>query len=122
MRKALAVFAVSLLMALGLTALSSPAQANAACGSGQICLYPCYLAESCNAWFASSTGSGCIPTGATGLEHLTYSIKNNTNYQYWVYHSTNCTQAQGIAPVYAHSSGNMNAEWAGAGIKSFRKA
>jgi hypothetical protein len=95
---------------------------NAGCASGHLCLLPCFLAESCNAWFDSPISTGCFQTNAGGLEHLTYSIKNNMAYQIWVYHSTNCTQAAGIAPVYAHTSGNMNNEWAGAGIKSFRRA
>lgn len=118
-RLAAMLFAITLAL-LGLGIAATPASANAPCNSTNICFYPCYLNESCNPFInGPASGTTCYVTGATGLNNLTFSIKNNTSRQYAVYHTTNCTGT--TAPVYAHSSGNMNSDWAGAGIKSFRK-
>ncbi len=98
--------------------------ANGPCSSNQLCMYPCYLAESCNAWFRSSVSPGCYPTGANGLEHLTYSVKNLTSKTMTVYHYTNCSGTS--APLYAHTSGNLAYPWIGGntadhtGIVAFR--
>lgn len=127
MRTKIAMFLAALAVATGLitgVAAPTPALANGACSSNQLCLYPCYLSESCNAWFRSTVAAGCYPTGANGLEHLTYSVKNNTAKQVTVYHTTNCTGTS--APLYAHTSGNLASPWIGGntanhtGIVSFR--
>lgn len=98
----------------------TPAQANASCASNHLCLLPCFLAESCSAWFDTPVAAGCYPTNAGGLNHLTYSVKNQTAKNITVYHTTNCSASGGTSTLFAHTSGNMNNEWAGAGIKSFR--
>jgi hypothetical protein len=116
--------ALALLITVAALAFAEPAKANGACSSNQLCLYPCYLSESCNAWFRSAVSPGCYPTNANGLEHLTYSVKNNTSKQVAVYHTTNCTGT--TAPLYAHTSGNLAYPWIGGntadhtGIVSFR--
>lgn len=122
---------VALLIAAGITAGGAlapispePALANGACSSGQLCLYGCYLSESCSAWFRSSVSPGCYPTGANGLEHLTYSVKNLTSKTMRVYHYANCSGAS--APLYANTSGNLAYPWIGGntadhtGIVAFR--
>jgi len=126
--RAFAVLALALGLSAGtVTIVESPALANGACSSNQLCLYPCYLSESCNAWFRSTVSPGCYPTGANGLDHLTYSVKNNTSKNVTVYHTSNCTDGgYGTSTLYAHTSGNMGSAWAGGntanhtGIVSFR--
>jgi hypothetical protein len=129
-RKKIALFLAALAVATGLAtgvAAPSPALANGPCSSNQLCLYQCYLGESCNAWFRSTVASGCYPTGATGLNHLTYSVKNNTAKNIPVYHTSNCTNGgYGTSVLYAHTTGNLAYPWIGGntdahtGIVSFR--
>lgn len=121
----LATLALALGLSAGTVAVAeSPALANGACSSNQLCLFPCYLSESCNAWFRSAVSPGCYPTGANGLDHLTYSVKNNTAKQITVYHYANCTGTS--APLYAHTSGNLAYPWNGGntadhlGVVAFR--
>jgi len=120
---------VALALAFGLTAgvavaPASPAMANGPCSSNQLCMFPCYLGESCNAWFRSAVSPGCYPTGANGLEHLTYSVKNLTSKTMRVYHYANCSGTS--APLYANTSGNLAYPWIGGntadhtGIVAFR--
>jgi hypothetical protein len=113
MRTKFAALVAAVILATGLSVAGSaaPALANGACSSNQLCLYPCYLSESCNAWFRSTVASGCYPTGANGLVHLTYSVKNNTSKNIDVFHTSNCTGV--YSTLYAHTSGNMNSTWAG---------
>jgi hypothetical protein len=111
---------MSLIVVVAALAFASPAKANASCASNHLCLLPCYLAESCNAWFDSTVSPGCYPTNAGGLTHLTYSVKNRTTKNITVYHTTNCSASGGTSTLFALTNGNMNNEWAGAGIKSFR--
>lgn len=115
MRKKMIMALAALLVALGLSVATAPtpALANGACSSNQLCLYPCYLSESCDAWFRTAVSPGCYPTNANGLTHLTYSVKNNTSKNVTVYHTANCSASLGSATLYAHTSGNMNSEWAG---------
>jgi len=109
----------ALALALGLSAgtvtiAESPALANGPCSSNQLCLFPCYLSESCNAWFRTSVSPGCYPTGANGLDHLTYSVKNLTSKKMTVYHTSNCTDGgYGISYLYANTSGNLAYPWNG---------
>jgi hypothetical protein len=126
MMKRIAILIAVLLVAAGLSVATtpSPALANGACSSNQLCLYPCYLSESCNAWFRSAVSPGCYPTNANGIDHLTYSVKNRTSKQMTVYHTTNCTGTS--APLYANHDGNLASPWIGGntaahtGIVSFR--
>jgi len=125
-RRKLATLLAVAITALGIGAAVSPepALANGACSTNQLCLYPCYLAESCNAWFRSTVSPGCYPTNANGLDHLTYSVKNRTNKQMTVYHYANCTGTS--APLYANHDGNLAYPWIGGntadhtGIVAFR--
>lgn len=120
------VAAFALALGLNTMAAPTPALANGACSTNQLCLYPCYLAESCNAWFRSTVSPGCYPTGANGLNHLTYSVKNNTAKNIPVYHTSNCSASLGSSVLYAHTSGNLAYPWIGGntadrtGIVSFR--
>lgn len=122
----LTAFLMALGIGVGVGVAPSPALANGACSSNQLCMYPCYLSGSCSAWFRSSVSAGCYPTGANGLEHLTYSVKNLTSKNITVYHTSNCSASLGSSTLFANTSGNMNAEWAGGntanhtGIVSFR--
>lgn len=129
MKNRMVIALATLLVALGLGVAGSPspALANGACSSNQLCLYPCYLSESCNAWFRSTVSPGCYPTGANGLNHLTYSVKNNTAKNVTVYHTSNCTSGgYGTSTLYAHTTGNLAYPWIGGntadhtGIVSFR--
>ena len=125
-RRKLAAAAAAFIMALGVGAsvAPTPALANGPCSSNQLCLFDSYLNEAGNAWFRSAVSPGCYPTGANGLDHLTYSVKNNTAKQVAVFHTTNCTGT--TAPLYAHTSGNLAYPWIGGntadhtGIVSFR--
>jgi hypothetical protein len=126
--RVLAALALALGLSAGTVAVAeSPALANGACSSNQLCLYPCYLSQSCNAWFRSSVAAGCYPTGANGLDHLTYSVKNLTPKNITVYHTSTCTDGgYGTSTLYANTSGNLASPWIGGntanhtGIVSFR--
>lgn len=130
MRNKFRAVLLALALALGLgaaVAVESPALANGPCSTNQLCLYTPYLAESGNAWFRSAVSPGCYPTGANGLEHLTYSVKNLTAKNMTVYHTSNCTNGgYGTSTLYAHTSGNLAYPWIGGntadhtGIVSFR--
>lgn len=122
MRTKIMVALAGLVLALGFNVgvAPAPAMANAACASNRLCLLPCFLAESCNPWFNSAVSAGCYPTMAGGFNHLTYSVKNQTSKNITTYHTTNCSSSGGTSTLFAHTSGDMNNEWAGAGIKSFR--
>ncbi len=111
---------LGLIITIAALALASPAKANASCASNHLCLEPCFLAESCSSWFDSPVSAGCYPTGAGGFNHLTYSVKNRTTKKVIVYHTTTCSASGGTSVLYALTNGNMNNEWIGAGIKSFR--
>lgn len=128
-KKMFLMLAVSLLSVAGLSVVATPtpALANGACSSNQLCLYPCYLSESCNAWFRTAVSPGCYPTNANGLTHLTYSVKNLTSKNMTTYHTSNCTDGgYGTSTLYAHTSGNLAYPWIGgntathSGIVSFR--
>jgi len=105
----------------------SPALANGPCSTNQLCLFDSYLNESGNAWFRSAVSPGCYPTGANGLDHLTYSVKNLTSKKMTVYHTSNCTDGgYGISYLYANTSGNLAYPWNGGntadhlGVVAFR--
>lgn len=122
MRKRIAVLLVGFMLTFGfVNIVSTPAaSANAACPNLTICFYPCYLAESCGYWQSVVYSQGtCVATGAGGFTNLTYSVKNRRPGTYYVYHTTNCTGVN--APLYGNTSGNMNGDWAGAGIKSVKR-
>jgi len=120
MRNKIMVGLAALTLGLGVgVGVSAPAEANSACTPGNLCLYPCFLSESCGPWLNGPLGTSCYATGAGGLTHLTYSVKNNNAHSYHVYHTANCTGTSSI--LYAGTSGNMNNEWSGAGIKSIHK-
>lgn len=118
MNRRLFTLLAALLLALGAgMAAPTAAQANSACPSSNICAYPCYLSGSCTMnhinW-ASQTS--CINVG---VDSNIYSVKNNTPYRYRVYHDTTCSYVGSY--FYAYTSGNMNWEWAGDGIGSYRR-
>ena len=129
LRRKLAALVATVVVALGAGAATAPEQAlaNGPCSSNQLCLFDSYLNETGNAWFRSAVSAGCYPTGANGLDHLTYSVKNLTAKKVTVYHTSNCTDGgYGISYLYANTSGNLAYPWIGGnptahtGIISFR--
>jgi len=128
MRTKIMLIVAALLFSFGVgLAPASPAMANGACSTNQLCLYGCYLSESCSAWFRTAVSPGCYPTDANGSTHLTYSVKNNTSKNVTVYHTSNCTDGgYGTSTLYAHTTGNLAYPWIGgntathSGIVSFR--
>lgn len=115
----LGAFLLTAAVSAGAVAVSSPAMANSACTPGNLCLYPCYLSESCDPWLNGPLGTTCYNTGAGGLNHLTYSVKNNNSHAYHVWHSAGCTGT--MSTLYANTSGNMSGIWIAAGIQSIKK-
>lgn len=101
---ALAALLVSLIGTIGVA--QQPALANASCASGNVCLYECFLTQSCG-WDiqAAFTNSGC--NNVSPVE--TASVKNTSGRKYFVYKTTNCTGSHSI--IYPNSSGDMNNEW-----------
>jgi len=107
------------LLALGFTfaAGTTPAEANASCSSGYLCMYPCYLSGSCSyEWRIYGGTTGCIAINATDI----YSVKNNSSYRFMVFHDSYCSGGAD-SYFYAHTSGDMNWEWAGSGIGSVKR-
>jgi hypothetical protein len=85
---------------------AGPAAANGACPANKLCLYQCWLSQSCGYTVAFNfTLAGCnnIESGVP----FTKSVKNTTGNKYFVYQSNNCTGAHGI--IYPNSTGDMNA-------------
>lgn len=114
MRTKFMLIVAALAVALGLGVAASPAQANNACASNHLCLYDSYLSQSGAAWFDSTVARGCYPTGANGLNHLTYSVKNRTAKNITVYHTSNCTNGgYGTSTLYAMTNGNLAYPWTG---------
>jgi len=108
-----------LLLAAGYTiaATTPPAEANASCSSGYLCMYPCYLSGSCSyEWRIWAGNTGCIRIDATDI----YSVKNNSAYRFMVFHDSFCSGGAD-SYFYAYTSGNMNWEWAGSGIGSVKR-
>lgn len=96
-------------------------QRQQSCPTNQICFYGCPLSGTCGYWFTiPSTRTSCtnIYTKRVDIQ----SVRNQTGYNFKVWHNSTCTNSVGNTSVlYAHSSGNMNTEWRLDGIGSAQR-
>jgi hypothetical protein len=94
----------ALIGTIGIT--SQPASANASCASNNMCLFECFLTQSCG-WEVQGLFSNAGCNDVSWIE--TASVKNNSGRKYFVYKTTNCTGTK--STIYPNTHGNMNNEW-----------
>lgn len=110
-KRRFAVLLAAMIAALGAQSfLPSAAQAVAACPNNYVCTYQVYLAFAGSIetkWASTKTSCNKI------YPHRTWSVKNETGYDYRVWHNSTCSSAAGGATsvFYAETDGNMNSDW-----------
>lgn len=119
MKNKFAIFIAALVAALGAQSfIPSAAQAVDACPNDYICTYQVYLAFAGsieNKWHRNTTT--CLKV----YPDRTYSIKNETPYQYRAYKNSVCSTGGETATIYAETDGNMNSNWDGTQLASMRR-
>lgn len=106
-------------VALGAQAfLPSAAQAVAPCPNDYICTYEIYLAFAGNPVIKKHRNvTSCVRV----LPERTYSVKNETPYDYRVFRNTQCTTGGWTSIWYAETDGNMNTDWNDDQVASFQR-
>lgn len=119
MKRKFALFVAAVVAALSAQSfIPSAAQAVAACPNDYICTYQVYLAFAGsieNKWHRNNTA--CLKV----YPDRTYSVKNETPYDYRVFHNSVCTTGGETSVFYAETDGNMNSTWDDDAVGSIRR-
>jgi len=118
-KRRLGTLIAAAIVALGAQAfIPSAAQAVDPCPNDYICTYELYLAFAApieNKWHRNNTA--CLKV----YPDRTYSVKNETPYDYRVYHNSVCSNTSETSVLYAETDGNMNSDWNERQLNSMRR-
>lgn len=118
-KRRLAILIAGLVTALGAQSfIPSAAQAVTACPDDNICTYEVYLAFAggiVNKWHRNTTT--CLKV----YPDRTYSVKNETPYDYRAFHNSVCSYTSDTSVLYAETDGNMNSSWNDDQLGSIRR-
>lgn len=117
-KRALVLLVATAVATLGAQSTLTPAQAVTACPNDYICTYQVYLAFAGsieNKWHRNTTT--CLKV----YPDRTYSVKNETPYDYRAFHNSVCSTGGETSVLYAETDGNMNSNWDDDQLGSIRR-